>query len=313
MVADRRAQTAVVTLYKFVQLPDRRRLREDLRRLCARSGLKGTLLLAEEGINGTVSGAATGVRALLDFLRRDGRFAGLECKWSVADTQPFYRMKIKLKKEIVSMGIAGVKPAELTGTRVGHQRWNELVADPQVLVLDVRNDYEHKIGSFKNAVAPGIKTFRDFPGFVDRHLRPDQHRRVAMFCTGGIRCEKAGNYLLSKNFKEVCQLDGGILKYLQAVNEHGGENLWHGECFVFDGRVAVDKELMPGHYTQCFACRMPLADPERESPDYVRGISCPYCIGSLTGRKYRRFSERQRQMELAERDGRQHIACPGKA
>jgi UPF0176 protein len=193
----------------------------------------------------------------------------------------------------------------LNGVKVNYKKWNELLSDPDVLVVDTRNEYEYEIGTFKNAISPNTKTFREFPEFVNRELSPKKHRKVAMFCTGGIRCEKATNYMLKQGYEDVYHLNGGILKYLEEVKE--GENLWHGECFVFDGRVAVDKNLEQGAYEQCFACRMPLSEIELQSDKYEKGISCPHCIDKMTDEKYERVSERQRQVELAEQNKQQHI------
>ena len=203
------------------------------------------------------------------------------------------------------MGIPDTDPNELNGAKVGYQEWNELISDPDVIVIDTRNQYEYEIGTFKNAISPNTKTFREFPEFVNNQLDSNKHKKVAMFCTGGIRCEKATNYMLKQGYDEVYHLNGGILKYLEEVKED--ENLWLGDCFVFDGRVAVDKNLEQGNYEQCFACRMPLSDDELTSDKYEKGISCPHCVDSMTDEKYERVSERQRQVELAEMKQQQHI------
>ncbi len=295
----------VAAMYKFVHLPDFRELREKLLQVCEKQSLKGTLLLAEEGINGTVAGGRKGIDNLLSFLKQDPRFADLEHKESFVPEIPFYRMKVRLKKEIVTMGIPDTDPNRLNGAKVDYKEWNELISDPDVLVIDTRNEYEYKIGTFKNAVSPNTTTFREFPEFVNNELGSDKHKKVAMFCTGGIRCEKATNYMLKQGYKDVYHLNGGILKYLEEVKQE--ENLWQGECFVFDGRVAVDKNLEQGNYEQCFACRMPLSDEELQSDKYEKGISCPHCIDEMTDEKYERVSERQRQVELAEKNQQQHI------
>ena len=304
------AKTIVVAaMYKFAHLSDFRELREKLVQVCEMQSLKGTLLLAEEGINGTVAGDREGIDNLLCFLRQDTRFSDMEHKESFVSAMPFYRMKVRLKKEIVTMGIPGTDPNQLAGTKVDYHQWNSLVSDPDVIVIDTRNEYEFRIGTFKNAISPHMTTFRDFPEFVDRKLDLDKHKKVAMFCTGGIRCEKATNYMLSQGFEEVYHLNGGILKYLEEVKNKTKEeiNLWEGECFVFDGRVAVDKHLEKGSYEQCFACRMPLSKEDLQSEKYRKGISCPHCIDSLSDERYRRVSERQRQVELAESRHQQHI------
>ena len=295
----------VAAMYKFVHLPDFVELREKLVQVCEKQSLKGTLLLAEEGINGTVAGDRDGIENLLCFLRQDPRFSDLEHKESFVSEMPFYRMKVRLRKEIVTMGIPGTDPNQLTGSKVDHAQWNALISDPEVLVIDTRNEYEYGIGTFKNAISPRTTTFREFPEYVSRELEADKHKKIAMFCTGGIRCEKATNYLLSQGFEEVYHLNGGILKYLKEVKDE--ENLWKGECFVFDGRVAVDKYLERGSYEQCFACRMPLSREDLQSEKYEKGISCPQCIDSLSDKKYKRVSERQRQVELADSRAQKHI------
>ena len=295
----------VAAMYKFVHLPDFRVLREKLVQVCEKQSLKGTLLLAEEGINGTVAGGREGIDNLLCFLKQDSRFSDLEHKESFVSQMPFYRMKVRLKKEIVTMGVPDTDPNQLNGAIVDYKEWNELISDPDVLVIDTRNEYEYEIGTFKNAISPNTKTFREFPEFVNNELGSDKNKKIAMFCTGGIRCEKATNYLLKQGYEDVYHLHGGILKYLEEVKAE--ENLWQGDCFVFDGRVAVDKNLEQGNYEQCFACRMPLSKEELQSEEYEKGISCPYCIASLTDEKYMRVSERQRQVELAENRQQQHI------
>jgi len=295
----------VAAMYKFVHLPDFREIREKLLQVCEKQSLKGTLLLAEEGINGTVAGGREGIDNLLSYLKQDPRFADLEHKESFVTEIPFYRMKVRLKKEIVTMGIPDTDPNQLNGAKVDYKEWNELICDPDVLVIDTRNEYEYKIGTFKNAISPNTTTFREFPDFVNRELGDDKHKKVAMFCTGGIRCEKATNYMLKQGYEHVYHLNGGILKYLEEVKQE--ENLWQGDCFVFDGRVAVDKNLEQGNYEQCFACRMPLSETELQSDEYEKGISCPHCIDDMTDEKYERVSERQRQVELAEKKQQQHI------
>ena len=307
----------VVAMYKFVHLLDFKELREKLIQICEEQSLKGTLLLSEEGINGTVAGKREDIDSFLSYLRQDSRFSDLKPKESFVTEIPFYRMKVRLKKEIVTMGVPGTDPSLLTGSRVDYKQWNKLISDSDVLVIDTRNEYEHKIGTFKNAISPQTKTFREFPEFVDRELDTKKHKKVAMFCTGGIRCEKATNYLMTQGFEAVYHLNGGILKYLEDVREatqkenqkNNGkeENLWEGDCFVFDGRVAVDKNLEQANYAQCFACRMPLSMEELQSDKYEKGISCPYCIDTMTDEKYVRVSERQRQVELAEKRQQQHI------
>ena len=295
----------IAALYKFVRLPDFRELRQPLLQRCLDLRLKGTFLLAPEGINGAVAGSREGVDGILDYLRAEPRFAGIMHKESCTAECPFHRMKVKLKQEIVSLGVEGVDPQNLGGKYVQPEDWNTEISRPDTLVLDVRNEYESGIGGFKNAVASHTGTFREFPEYMQQNLNPAEHSRVAMFCTGGIRCEKASSYLLSRGFREVLQLQGGILNYLEKIDRK--DSLWEGECFVFDSRVAVNHDLGEGDYEQCFACRRPITDKDMASEKYQPGVSCPHCHDDLTPAQRRRFSERQRQVELAVSRGEKHI------
>ena len=295
----------MAALYHFASLPDYRELRQPLLDRCLAAGLRGTLLLAAEGINGTVAGPRAGIEAVLAVLRTDPRLAELEHKVSLTDEQPFLRMKVKLKREIVTMGVPSVDPKRVVGTYVEPQDWNALISDPEVTLVDTRNDYECAIGSFRGAVEPGISHFRDFPRWVEENLDPGRDRKVAMFCTGGIRCEKATAYLRDQGFADVYHLRGGILKYLEEVPEE--RSAWEGECFVFDERVAVDHRLERGSYAQCFACRHPVSEKDMASADYVPGVSCPHCAGHHSAERRERFTERQRQIDLARRRGTAHI------
>jgi UPF0176 protein len=295
----------IAAMYKFVRLPDYESIQPKLLAFCREQKLKGTLLLAEEGINGTISGSRKGIDALFSYLKSDERLSDLEHKESLADELPFHRMKVKLKKEIVTMGQPNIKPIESQEVRVDPKDWNALISDPEVLLIDTRNDYEYQIGSFKNAVSPDTTNFREFPDYVKQQLDPKKNKKVAMFCTGGIRCEKACAYMLEQGFEEVYQLNGGILKYLEDVS--ADESLWEGECFVFDSRVSVDHQLAEGSYHQCFACRRPISDDEMQSKDYVEGVSCPRCINETTEEQRINFGERQKQVELAEGRNEKHI------
>ena len=295
----------IAAMYCFVQLRDYQAMKEPLLAQCLAHKIKGTILLAEEGINATIAGNRQGIDNFLRFLRTDPRLAELTHKESHAHDAPFHRIKVKLKKEIVTMGIPDTDPAALSGTRVDAEQWNTLLADPNVLVIDTRNDYEHDIGTFSRAVSPQTETFRQFPAWVQDQLSPARDKKIAMFCTGGIRCEKATNYLLKQGFDEVYHLDGGILKYLETIPAEN--SLWHGECFVFDDRVAVDSNLQPGTHAQCFACRRPLSQADCESEHYQQGISCPHCIDKVSDDKKKRLNERQRQIELAKARNAQHI------
>lgn len=298
----------VAALYKFVSLPDFREISGPLKAECEALGLKGTLLLAHEGINGTVAGTRAGIEGILAYLRADERLADLEHKESPSDDQPFYRMKVKLKQEIVTMGIEDIDPLRSVGTYVEPQDWNALISDPDVLVIDTRNHYEYAIGSFERAQDPETETFREFPRYVKDHLDPGQHKKVAMFCTGGIRCEKATAYMKEQGFEEVYHLQGGILKYLEEVPPE--QSLWRGECFVFDNRVAVNHRLEPGSYDQCHGCRHPITEADKQSPQYMKGVSCPLCYDRLTEDQKTRFAERQKQIELARMRDQVHLGAP---
>lgn len=297
MSAQPENQFVVVAMYHFVGLDDFEEMKPPLLDLCLENDLMGTILLAWEGLNGTIAGPRQGIDNLLAYLRADPRFKTLRYKESYTGKPPFRRMKVRLKREIVTMGVPDTDPGTLCGERVDAKRWNELLQDPDVLTIDTRNAYEVDIGTFENAISPNTETFREFPKFVDAELDPQKHRKVAMFCTGGIRCEKATNYLMKQGFEEVYHLDGGILKYLETVDKE--ESLWRGECFVFDDRVAVDENLAPGSYAQCYACRRPLSESDRESPLYEIGVSCPHCHGKHSDQKIAGLKERQRQIDMA--------------
>lgn len=297
----------VAALYKFVTLPDFQDLQAPLLETCKAAEVKGTLLLASEGINGTIAGPREGVRDVLDFLRSDPRFAEMSCKESHAETMPFYRMKVRLKKEIVTMGVPGTDPNRIVGTYVKPEDWNDLISAPDVVLIDTRNDYEVDIGSFEGAINPETETFRDFPAWVEQASCLKNKPRVAMYCTGGIRCEKSTAYLKTLGYDDVYHLEGGILKYLETVPEE--KSLWHGECFVFDARVSVGHGLELGHYDQCFACRRPVDADDMASADYVKGVSCPKCIGEMTEEQRRSFAERQKQIDLSTARGEKHIAA----
>ena len=301
------APVIVLALYRFVTLDKPAMLRQPLLNLMHSHGIRGTVLLATEGINGTVAGSRAAIDALLAWLRNDPRMAGLVYKESCADEMPFLRSKVKLKKEIVTMGVPGIDPARSAGTYIKPEDWNALIADPDVTLIDTRNDYEVNVGTFRNAVNPKLMSFREFPRFVQDHLNPRQHKKVAMFCTGGIRCEKSTAYLKECGFDEVYHLEGGILKYLEKIPRE--ETQWQGECFVFDERVTVDHELRQGHYEQCNACRMPLTALERQSEHYIRGISCPHCHDQTTAARRRGFAEREKQIQLAKLRGEAHVGA----
>ena len=298
-------QITVCALYKFVRLENFEALKAPLLASMENNNVKGTLLLAQEGINGTIAGIKHDLDAVLDFLRSDIRLAKLSHKESFHQSTPFQRTKVKLKKEIVTMGIEGIDPNQVVGTYVKPKDWNALISDPDVLLVDTRNDYEVEIGTFENALNPDTTSFREFPEYVKQNLDKNKHKKVAMFCTGGIRCEKSTAYLKEQGFEEVYHLEGGILKYLEEVPAE--ETMWQGECFVFDGRVAVNHDLQQGQYDQCFACRYPLTEADKENTDYVKGVSCHRCIDKMTDKQRSGFAERERQIELAKLRGEEHI------
>ena len=294
--------------YKFVELADFADLKAPLFAFCESQGVKGTILLANEGINSTIAGPEAGVRAVLAYLRADPRLGTLEHKESWSTKPPFYRMKVKLKREIVTMGVPTVNPNEVVGKYVKPQDWNALISDPEVLVIDTRNTYEVDIGTFKGALDPRLKSFSQFPEWLMSQPKiaeseakkageVDKKTKVAMFCTGGIRCEKSTAFLRAQGFEEVYHLEGGILKYLETVPAE--QSLWEGECFVFDERVSVGQGLKPGDFGLCRACREPISQADKESPYFVLGLSCPHCHDTKTPEQIARFEERQRQIELA--------------
>ncbi len=295
----------VSALYKFTTLDDFEALRKPILKLMEAHQVKGTLLLAKEGINGTIAGDRKGVDALLSWLRADPRFADIQTKESYEQDMPFYRSKVKLKKEIVTMGVDSIDPKKIVGTYVEPQDWNALISDPNVLLIDTRNDYEVKIGAFMNAINPETETFREFPQYVKDHLDPAKHKKVAMYCTGGIRCEKSTAYLKEQGFEDVYHLQGGILKYLEEVP--ADQSLWRGECFVFDNRVAVNHALEKGQYDQCYACRYPITEEDKNSEQFHQGVSCPNCYDKISERQRSRFQERENQVQLAKQRGEEHI------
>ena len=298
-----------MAFYGFTAMEGLPALQQELKALAEQGRVRGTILLAEEGVNGTISGPDAGVTAVLDRLRQLPGLGGLEAKFSRAEQQTFHRLKVRLKREIVTMGCPTVKPAEQVGTYVPPEQWNALIADPDTLVVDTRNRYEVEVGSFAGAIDPGTESFREFPAWVEQTLRPlveeTQPKAIAMFCTGGIRCEKSTAYLLQQGFENVHHLQGGILKYLEEIPEE--RSSWQGECYVFDQRVSVNHQLQPGSYSLCHACGLPVSPAQRLEPSYREGISCPHCIDRFSDADRERFAERQRQMHLARERGQQHL------
>lgn len=298
--------TVVAALYHFADLPDFADYQAPLQALCEQGGVMGTLLLASEGVNGTIAGPREGVDAVLAYVRAMPGCAELVHKESHADEMPFYRMKVRLKKEIVTMGVPGVDPKQIVGTYVEPEDWNDLISREDVVVIDTRNDYEVQIGTFEGAVNPQTLSFREFPEWFRNFQRTHNKPKIAMFCTGGIRCEKSTAFVKSEGFDEVYHLKGGILKYLENVPEDSSK--WQGECFVFDQRVSVKHGLELGSYDICYACRRPLSEADKQSEHYRKGVSCHQCIDEFSDEKRARFAERQRQVELAVKRGREHIA-----
>ncbi|MEO0985565.1 MAG: rhodanese-related sulfurtransferase [Cyanobacteria bacterium J06639_14] len=289
----------VATFYKFVAIKDCAELQRSLQNCCDANNLQGTILLAEEGINATIAGSEAGVTHVVDWLKIDARFADLRIKTAITDEPPFKRMKVKIKREIVTLDQPVAKPSEQVGTYISPHDWNRLITDPEVVLVDTRNEYEVGIGTFKGAVNPHTQAFRQLPDYVDNHLDPQKHKKVAMFCTGGIRCEKATAYLLQQGFEEVYHLQGGILKYLEEVPE--AESLWEGECFVFDERVTVCHGLEVGNYDLCRACGQPISQEDKASPYFEAGITCPHCYPMQTPEK--RAKQMMRKYQYDQKNG----------
>ncbi len=296
------SQTVIATFYKFADLLDYKELQAPLKAFCREEGVKGSILLAAEGVNGTIAGPRPAVDNVLAYLRGHKKLAGMTHKESFADFVPFRRLKVRLKREIVNLGMPEINPNDQVGVYVNAAEWNDLIADPAVLVLDTRNDYEYAAGTFRRAINPGTRAFNQFPDFVAQNLDPQKHKKVAMFCTGGIRCEKATAYLLAQGFAEVYHLRDGILKYLETVPE--AESRWEGECFVYDERVTVVHGVQPGETVYCPTCQTILSAADRQSPQYQEGICCPHCSEQMTPERLARFAERQKQLAL----GRQRAA-----
>ncbi|MXQ08151.1 rhodanese-related sulfurtransferase [Alphaproteobacteria bacterium GH1-50] len=295
----------VAALYRFTPFPDPAALKAPLAEIACANGVRGTLLLAREGINGTIAGTRKGIDAVLDHIRALPGCADLDWKESEADTNPFGRLKVRLKKEIVTLGQEDVDPRRKVGAYVPPSDWNNLISRPDVAVIDTRNGYEVAIGTFEGAVDPETETFRDFPAWWAANRHRFEGKKIAMFCTGGIRCEKATNWLIGQGVEDVFHLKGGILKYLEEVPEE--QSLWRGECFVFDQRVSVGHGLSPGAHDLCHACRHPISETDKAHPDFELGVSCARCIGTYSEADRARFRERQRQVELAAARGSEHF------
>lgn len=298
----------VVSFYRFVDVPAPDDVQERLYSLCAGQQLLGTVLLAEEGFNGTLAGRAESIAVVLQWLRDTLALpTPVDARWTEAETAPFRRLRVRVKKEIVTLGRPDIRPQQHTGQHVSPAEWNALLDDPDTLLIDTRNHYEIDVGTFPNALDPGTDSFRQFPAFAAQLDSRNRDRPVAMFCTGGIRCEKASALMQELGFSKVYQLQGGILNYLSQTA--AGDNRWNGECFVFDSRVAVDRDLAEGGYDQCHACRRPLSAADLESPAYREGVSCPQCISELESERALRLEERRRQVQLAQARGERHIGA----
>jgi UPF0176 protein len=304
--------TTVAALYRFATFAEPESLKEGIADLCQANQIKGTILLATEGVNGTIAGTEAGVAAVIAHLRSLPGCADLDVKYSQTEKAPFYRLKVKVKREIVTMGVPDLDPAHQAGTYVAPEDWNALIADPDTIMIDTRNDYEVGIGTFKGAIDPATNHFGQFPDWFrdNRDALLSGKQKVAMFCTGGIRCEKATAFLKAEGVEQVYHLQGGILRYLQHVPAE--ESAWEGQCFVFDERVSVGHGLAPGDLSLCRACRMPLTAEDMASPDYVEGLSCAGCIGMRDAKQRQAYAERQRQVELARKRGERHIGADPK-
>lgn len=295
----------VAALYHFAKVPDKEALQQRLKDVTALAKTYGTLLVAHEGVNGTIAGTKEGIQTVVSAIRAEPGFENLEVKYSSAHEMPFFRMKVRLKKEIVTMGVEDIDPNDIVGTYVDAEDWNDLICDPNVVVVDTRNDYEVGIGTFKGAIDPKTKSFREFPGWLEAQDKIGPDTKLAMFCTGGIRCEKSTAYAKKIGIKDVYHLKGGILKYLEDIPKD--ESLWEGECFVFDQRVSVRHGLEEGDYDQCFACRRPISEEEKRSNAYQPGVSCPHCIDERSQEQRERYKEREAQNRLAKERGEAHI------
>lgn len=298
-------KTLVAAFYRFVTLTDYRQLRKPLLTLLEREQIKGTILLAEEGVNGTIAGDSAAIEKLFAWFDQDARLANLSRKYSWHQEPPFYRTKVRLKREIVTLGVDGIDPGREVGTYVKPNDWNQLIKDPDLLLIDTRNDYEVEVGTYRGAVNPGISSFRELPDYLESHLSGDKKQKIAMFCTGGIRCEKSTAYLRKQGYENVYHLEGGILKYLEEVDE--ADSLWEGDCFVFDRRVAVNHQLQKGEWEECRACRMPLSEKDRSDPHYQPGLSCHHCFDQQDQHKRQRVLQREKQVDLARRRGETHL------
>ena len=297
----------VAAFYKFTPLYNLSELQETFMQFLTQHKIKGTILLAHEGVNGTLAGSSESINKFKDFLKIRDLLSIKNFKTSACEEEPFPRLKVKLKNEIVSIGNVLANPQKIVGEYVQPEDWNDLITEDDVLVLDTRNIYEYSIGTFKDSIQPSTINFREFPQWVEEleNSQTDKNKKIAMFCTGGIRCEKASSLMKAKGFNNIFHLQGGILNYIKKIDEE--HSLWEGECFVFDDRVALNQNLEVGSYDMCHGCRMPITEEDKVSPKYNRGISCPNCFASKTPGQQKRYADRLKQIDLAKKRGERHI------
>ena len=298
----------VVTFYQIEKIHDHEKLSRDVKRFAIKNSLLGTFFSTPQGVNTTMSGDKEALEGLVQLLKSKFKLNLLSPKWSISQNKPFKRLRVRLKPRLLPLE-GDFDPVLKRGEHLDAREWNILISDPETLIIDVRNDYETDIGTFKNSTIPNMKDFTEFPEFIDNEI-PNNNKKVAMFCTGGIRCEIASSFMMSKGFEEVYQLNGGILNYLETVDS--AENLWEGECFVFDERVSLDRALNQGKYVQCFGCRRPLSEEDLKSKNYLKGVSCSYCYDVSSDSDKERFAQRQKQIELAEARGHEHMGARAK-
>ena len=298
----------VVTFYQIEKIHDHEKLSRDVKRFAIKNSLLGTFFSTPQGVNTTMSGDKEALEGLVQLLKSKFKLNLISPKWSISQNKPFKRLRVRLKPRLLPLE-GDFDPVLKRGEHLDAREWNILISDPETLIIDVRNDYETDIGTFKNSTIPNMKDFTEFPEFIDKEI-PNNNKKVAMFCTGGIRCEIASSFMMSKGFEEVYQLNGGILNYLETVDS--AENLWEGECFVFDERVSLDRTLNQGKYVQCFGCRRPLSEEDLKSKNYLKGVSCSYCYDVSSDSDKERFAQRQKQIELAEARGHEHMGASAK-
>jgi UPF0176 protein len=299
----------VITFYSIERIENNKKLGRVVERFCIKNKIVGTFFSTPQGVNTTLSGTKNSLELLIALLETKFKLKLKDQTWSQSASVPFKRLKIKCRENLLPLD-GNFDPVESRGKHLNASEWNDLVLDPDTIIVDVRNDYESKIGTFKDSTIPNMKNFTEFPSFVENNLKDKKAKKIAMFCTGGIRCEIASSFMIDRGFGEVYQLDGGVLKYLKEVEQD--KNLWEGECFVFDERVTVNKNLERGDYYQCFGCRRPLSKIDLQSEHYIKGVSCDMCYQSSSEEDKSRFAQRQKQIELAEERGHQHMGMKAK-